>query len=271
MRKLYLFMILLGSVAPLSAQSWFSLTQPLSLAGTSATDNRRQGLFQNPALAAGLASPLLYAEYERRYDITELASKGLRFSYPFSHFTSSIDLRYSGFSAYHEILTGLGFARDFGGKFSLGLQFILDTRYAVESDAYYSSFYPQIGLCVPLTPNLLLAVTVINPYLVQIKYETDVRSLPSVYSMGLKLRISDAVDWRLQADQEISNKLRWGTAIDCSWFSSILLQVGVQYSGFFVPGLGAGFRYRKMQFDLTTGLHPLLGLTIAGGVSYQIN
>lgn len=268
MKKL-LLMALFGSLKLVYTQSWFPLSQPLSVSGTSVTDEHRRGLFQNPALLANTTHPLLFAEYDSRYGITELSSKGLQFSYPFSHFTVSADFRYSGFSAYHEMLAGLAFSRIFGDRFSMGLQFILDSRYAIETDRYYTTFYPQLGLTLPLSDNLLLGFSVTNPFMVKMKFETETRSLPSVYSLGLKLGLSESVNWRIQADQEISNQLRVGTAVDFNIIQKIGLQAGVQYIGYFVPAIGAGFYTKSMRYELTTTLHPLLGLTVAGGISYQ--
>lgn len=269
MRKLYLVTTLSGFVAIACSQSWFPLSHPLSIGGTSVTDIHRPGVFTNPAHAVNFANPLLFAVYDNRYGITELASKGLRFSYPFTHFSSSLDVRYSGFGSYHELLGGLSFARNFGGKFSMGLQFIVESRYAVESDRYYSALYPQLGITVPLSETLLLGVSVINPFATAMLYESETRSLASVYSVGVRMRFSESVCWRLQADQEISNRLRWGTAFEFDLLDKITVQAGVQHLDFFVPALGVGFAFSNLQFDLVSSLHPFLGPTAAGGLSYH--
>ena len=270
MKKLYLLMTLFGLILPGYTQAWFPLSFPLSAGGTSTTDTSRPELFQNPALVAYSVVPYLYTEYESRYGITELASKGLRFAYPFSHFTTSLDFRYTGFSAYHEMIGGLGFSRNFGTKFNMGLQLMVDVRYSVESNRYYPALYPHCGLTVPISDQLLLGVAVMNPFQSTMKYDSGERRLPSVYSLGLNYTFTDELCWRLQADQEISSKLRWGTAFEFEMLHGVRVQTGVHYSDFFVPELGFGFRLKKLQFDLVTTLHPQLGITLAGGLSYLL-
>lgn len=268
MKKLYLLMTLFGFVGLAYTQAWFPLSFPLSVGGSSVTDNSRPALFHNPALGASSRLPYLYAEYESRYGITELASKGLRFAYPFSHFATTVDFRYSGFSAYHEMIGGVGFSRNFSNKFCMGLQLMMEARYSVESDRYYFALYPHWGLTVPLTDHLLLGVAVMNPFQSTINYDSGKRSLPSVYSLGLKYMYTEELCWRLQADQEISNQLRWGTAFEFEMLQSVKVQMGVHYNDFFVPELGVGFQLNKLQFDVVATLHPQLGTTLAGGLSY---
>lgn len=262
--------LLLGFSLGVHAQSWFPLSHALSVGGTSVTDTHRTLLFQNPALISYARGSILSAEYESRYAITELDSKGLQFSYPFSHFTVSADVRYSGFETYHELLTGIGFSRDFGGKFGMGLQLIAESRYSVESDRYYTALYPHLGLYVPLSESLFIGFSIYNPFVMQLKYESGSRQLASVYSAGLKLLFSETVEWRLQADQEISNRLRLGTAIELTMNKQFSVQTGLSYHHFFVPSLGVGWYWKRLQFNLTSSLHPLLGVTLASGLSYQL-
>ena len=269
MKNFLLLTALSGLFQVLYSQSWFPLSHSLSAGGTSVTDTRRNSVFQNPALRSYKLSPQLAAEYEHRYAITELASKGLSFLYPFTHFTSSVDFRYSGFSAYHEMLAGIGFARNFGSKFSIGLQFITEARYAVEPDRYHLALFPQIGLAVPLSETLLIGITAYNPFIAAFHYESEVRDLPSVYSLGLSCRLAESVFWRPQADQEISNRLRSGTSVDFLLLEKIAVQAGVMYNDSFVPSLGLGFSGKNLLFDLTVAVHPLLGLSLAGGLTYQ--
>ena len=250
------------------SQSWFPLSYSLSVGGTSVTDTHRTLLFQNPALISYTGSAQLNAEYESRYAITELDSKGLQFSLPFSHFTVSAAIRYSGFEVYHEILSGIGFARDFGGKFGMGLQLIADSRYSVETDRYYTAIYPQLGVYIPLSATLFLGCSVFNPFQMKMNYESESRQLASVYSVGTKLCITEKVEWRLQADQEVSNRMRVGTAIEMELNSRLYLQTGVSYQSFLIPALGAGFDKSRFRFNLTASLHPVLGVMVASALSY---
>jgi len=270
MKNNFYLTLFLGCTLFANAQSWFPLSQPLSVGGTSVTDTHRVQLFQNPALTSYVTRPQLGVEYESRYAITELDSKGLHFSYPFSHFTMAADIRYSGFDAYHEILTGIGFSRNFGGKFAMGLQLIADSRYSVESDRYYTAFYPQLGLHVPVSSTLFLGFSAYNPFLMLIHYESGDRPIASVYSVGMKLLFSEKVEWRLQADQEVSNRLRVGTAVELLLHEGFFVQTGVYFNHFFVPSLGVGTKWNRWSFNLVASLHPQLGLMLASGLSYKL-
>lgn len=269
MKNSFSVALLLAFSLVVRSQNWFPLSYSLSVGGTQVTDTHRSVLFQNPALSSLLRHAQLGAEYESRYAITELDSKGLRFSYPFSHFTVTADVRYAGFDAYHELLTGIGFSRDFGGRFSMGLQLITESRYAVESDRYYTGFFPQLGLFVPLSSGVAIGFSAYNPFQAQLKYESESRPLPSVYSMGMKLQLSETVEWRIQADQEVSNRLRVGTAVELIFREKFFVQTGVSYHHFFVPSVGVGVEWNRLQFNLISSLHPILGLTIASGLFYR--
>jgi hypothetical protein len=251
-------------------QTPFPVFTSFSIAHTSVSDTSNWSSFQNPACLANVSHPELLFQSQSRYDVTFPGTNSLNIAYPFEYLNAGISIHYSGFSVWHEFFTGLAFARNFSGKFSLGLQFDLYSVFSYPSNRYFHALLAQGGLTLPLSKNFILGFHSFNIFNMKVKAEMTEIKIPSVFSLGGSWMISQDVSWRFQADKEIGSNYRFATGFDCYLGRNFLFQLGLYGYEYFVPCLGAGFAIKSYKFNLMTELHPQLGLVTSAGIQLSV-
>lgn len=270
MKSLYLMAVCLLCCLNSYQQVAYTIPTSVSAANTSVADTKNRTPFHNPACFAYDATSLLVTSFENRYILTNLATKSLALSYPTKYFSTGIAVYHYGFSALHELNTGIFFARNFSDKFSMGMQFNYHTIYLVQSNAYRGMIYPQIGLQIPINKHFLIACHIFNPFASNINTENRTIHLPSLYSLGIAYAFSQDLSWRLQMDKELRSQYRLATAFDYQFTKFTRFQLGISHQDYLVSSLAFGLRISDFWFDMTTELHPILGLNIISQLKYQI-
>jgi hypothetical protein len=268
------FFFLLMAFLPVfisTAQIAYPIPSSVSVANTSVSDEKNWSPFHNPASLSVIPTPHIGALFENRYIITALATKSFYTVYPLKQFVTGFLCAHHGFSLYHEIMLGMAFARDFSGKFSLGIQFNYHSTFFASSNKYYGTVYPQIGLNIPVQDNFLIGCHIFNPFGSHIKGELLTKFVPAVYSLGCSYDFSPDLCWRFQADKELGSNYRVATGFDYSMHKQTRFQVGFYANGLLVPCLGFGFGFSPFTFDLVAELHPLLGLNTIAQLQYSLN
>ena len=270
MKKLICYLMAALPTCFICTQAIHPVPSSVSVANTSTADVKNRTAFHNPATWSSCAQPQIVCSIEDRYLIPELATKTVMVLYPFQQFVSSLSFAHYGFSLYHEMIAGAAFVRDFSGKFSMGIQFNYHTAYFASSNKYHGTVYPQIGLLVPITPKIVFGFHVSNPFATGIKSEILTKYIPAIYSIGCSYSFSPEFSWRLQADKEIRSIYRIATAFDYIMMKHYRFQAGIYVHEYLVPCLGFGFDLGPFIFDVTTELHPLLGLNTIAQLQYNI-
>jgi len=240
-----------------------------SIANTSVSDSKSWTAFNNPALISYIDKAEIGIQYENRFIIKELSTKSFNAAYATDFVNTGLSFSYFGYSLYHEMLFGLGFARNFSDKFALGVQFNYLNAFFLASNNYKGSFFPQIGLNICLSPIFNLAFNTFNPFQANIKNEFTIKRIPSVFSLGTAYYFSDELVWRIQIDKEISSSYRFATGFDYEMLHFLKIKIGTYFNDYLVPCLGMGFKMSSFNFDLNGEFHPLLGVNSFASVKYH--
>lgn len=241
-----------------------------SIAQTSVADTRNWSAFNNPAILGYLEKPELGLEFENRYLLSELSTKSIQLALPSNLMNVGVSFSYFGYSLYHEMLCGLGFARNFSDKFAMGVQFNYYTAFYSATNSYNGALLPQIGLSIKLTSNFSLGFNTFNPFQTNIATQYSIKRIPSIFSAGTELLFSENLVWRSQIDKEISSSYSFKTGFDYQMLQNISIKLGAYGSDYLVPCLGFGFRSGSLQLDLNCEMHPLLGLNSIATIKYRI-
>ena len=271
MKRFFFFLMALLPVCISFPQIAYPVPSSVSVANTSVADIKNMSPVHNPASLSACPAPTLGIFFENRYIITELATKSFFAAYPTHNFVSAFSCIHHGFSLYHEIILGMAFARDFSGKFSLGMQFNYHAAYFASTNSYHGTIYPQIGLHLPVDDNWIIGFHVFNPFGSHIKGESLTKFVPAVFSLGFAYDFSAELCWRFQADKELSSNYRIATAFDYSIDKKTRFQLGIYGGEYLVPCLGFGFVLRPFTFDLIAEIHPLLGLNTIAQLQFGLN
>lgn len=269
MKKIIALFTLVVSCNLLYSQISNIIPSSSSIAQTSVSDTHSWTAFNNPAILGYLEKSEMGLQFENRYLLSELSTKSVQLALPSNLMNVGISFSHFGYSLYHEMLLGLGFARNFSDKFAMGVQFNYYTTFFTASNSYRGAFLPQVGLSVKLSRNFSLGFNSFNPFQTNINTELAIKRIPSVFSLGTEYFFSPELVWRTQIDKEISSTYRFATGFEYQMLQNLNLKLGAYSSDYLVPCLGLGFKTGSFLIDLNCEMHPLLGLNTMAAVKYQ--
>ncbi len=267
MKKFSLFSFLILHLN-IFAQVDYILPLSSTVAQMQITDEQHLSAFTNPSLYAYNTTTELAFAFDNRFLIPQLSTKSVMAAYNAGSVQTGLSFSYFGYSLYHEMMGGLAFARDFSGKFALGVQFNYYAAYFNASNEYHGAFFPQIGFRICLSPGFAIAGNVFNPFQTNIKTLYSIKRLPSVFSLGGSYKFSPDFEWRLQADKEVSSSFRLASGFDYILLEKFTFKAGAYYADYLVPCLGFAWKSGQLSLSLNTELHPVLGLNSGAMVSY---
>ena len=263
-----LFAILLLGQA-LHGQIATVIPSSASIAMTSVADTHTWSAFNNPAILGYLDKSELGLQVENRFLLKELSTKSIQFALPTALLNTGLSFSHFGYSLYHEMLFGVGFARNFSDKFAMGVQLNYYTAFFSASNSNHGTFLPQIGISVKLSPDFSLGFNTFNPFQSNIKTELVIKRLPSTFCLGTEYFFSGDFVWRTQVDKEVSSNYRFATGFEYQMLHNLAFKLGGYSSDYLVPCLGVGFKTRAFLIDLNCEMHPLLGLNTLAAIKYR--
>jgi len=268
MRKLVLSMFLFFIVYSY-AQIPEIISSSVSVAQTSVSDSRSWTALSNTAMLGYVTGSEIGIQIENRYFISQLSNKSIQVALPTNYMNVGVSFTHFGYSLYHEMITGLGFARNFSDKFSLGIQFNYYSAYFSALNSYRGALFPQVGLSVRFSPVFDVGFSIFNPFETNIQTELITKRLPSVFSLGSEYFFSPELVWRAQIDKEVSSNYRFATGFEYQMLQQFTLKLGGYGSDYLVSCLGLGFKTGAFYIDLNCDIHPLLGLNPLIAVKYK--
>jgi len=268
MKRIIPFLVLCFMNQYIRAQISNILPTTTSIANTSVSDTKEWMSFQNPATLGYVENTEIGTQLENRYLIPELSTKSIQLAVPTKLLNAGLSFSHFGYSLYHEMMIGAGFARNFSDKFAMGMQFNYYTAYFVASNSYRGAFLPQMGLSVKFSPNFSLGFHTFNPFQANVQTEFVTKRLPSTVSFGTEYFFSPEFVWRTQVDKELSSNYRFASGFEYQMLQQLSVKLGAYESDYLVPCLGFGFTIRRITLNLNCELHPVLGLNTLAGIKY---
>ncbi len=268
MRKFILIYLICSLSVYCFSQISDILASSISIAQTSVSDTHHWTAFNNPAILGYADKPEVGLQFENRYLISQLSTKTVQFELPTNFVNIGLSFSHFGYSLYHELIIGAGFARNFSDKFALGVQFNYYMAYFNPTNSYRGALLPQVGLSVNFSPVLNVGFTMFNPFQTNIQTEYVTKRLPSIFSLGSEYFFSPELVWRAQIDKEVSSNYRFATGFEYQMLQQFTVKLGAYCSDYLVSCLGFGFKTGFFRIDLNCNLHPLLGLNPLTSVKY---
>ena len=226
----------------------------------------------NPAVAAWCEDPTLHTNYFAHFLFTEISDENITFIYPLKNKQGTFagELLYTGFSALHTMGMKVNFAKQFGDKFSLGLNF--DYFQLATDQEYYgrkNSFTFEAGAQYKLNEKLVLGTYLFNPIQPKLSVITNER-IPFVFVTGAVYHFND--NFVLLADiKKIQKQEPTGhVGFRYSFSSKVQLQTGTSLNPL---GIHAGsiFILPKLHLSWSLQYQPILGFSSGIGIMYSFN
>lgn len=269
MMKIILLTIILSFSLFVNSQISNIIPSTSSISETSVADSHNWSAFNNPAMLGYIEKSEFGFQFENRYLLSQLSTKSVQVGLHSNLLNVGVSFSHFGYSLYHEMIVGLGCARNFSNKFAMGVQFNYYTAYFSASNSYHGALLPQIGLSTKFSPDFSMGFNVFNPFQTNIKTEFVVKRIPSIFSLGSEYFFSPEFVWRTQIDKEVNSNYRFATGFEYRMLEFLSVKLGAYGSDYLVPCIGMGFNAGLFLVDLNCELHPLLGLNTMAAVKYQ--
>lgn len=224
--------------------------------------------FHTPASLATQQGVLLQASFENRYLTKELFNESMSLGLATKYLNVGVALAHFGYGDYHELLSGIAFARNFGNRLNIGIQVNYYALYFSELGRYRGAVTAQVGMQCRVVREFYLAFHVHNPTFSKIRTVAMPVTLPAIFSLGAMHIINEQVNWVAQVDKDVYGSWRWALGVEYAPFKEFAVRAG-GYGQPFVPTLGVGLRFGEFRFNLHCEYHLRLGLCTTGGLSYR--
>jgi hypothetical protein len=257
------------SCSLLQAQTYITVPASTTVADASVAENKAYAAFQNPAAVASVNLLTLGISYENKYIINELAVKSISFVLPTNFVNIAAQASYTGFNLYNELLGGIALSRNFGNVFQFGVQANYYSVYFAEVNKRYATFIPQLGAMILLSPAVNIGFSCFNPSQIVLKTASTPKIIPAVFSLGAKWTMSSSFDILLQLDKNLSAGYRIAGGFEYQLKNVLTIQTGAYHAQYLVPTLGFGCQLKGLKMNLSTNLHPVLGLNSRAAVYYS--
>jgi hypothetical protein len=177
-----------------------------------------------------------------------------------------LSANYYGYKYYNETKIGLAYARRFGQKFSLGVQFDYLRMMIFENGS--KSFYTfEVGMQYKPWKVLTIGAHIYNPVPYKVEKVFDER-LPTVIKFGLGYEPSVKVLLSAEYEQDIHYKPQFKGGIEYRPVKYLSIRAGAQTTPF-SASFGIGVNVKGLNIDLASSYHPLLGFTPQAAIIYS--
>ena len=272
MKKLYIiFLLIIPIVGIINAQIAPVVPSSTSIANAAVAAQDDWSAFQNTAALAHIDKLEIAMQYENHSMIKEMSWKSAQAGINAKYVNVGVSFSYFGYSLYNEMIAGIGLARNFGDKFSMGLQFYYYSAYFSmgEENRYRSALLPQMGISSRIFPNFTVGFNAFNPFQTNIKTTYTEKRIPSIYSIGTNYEFANNLVWLAQIDKEVSSNYRFATGFEYSMLQQLTVKLGAYRTDYLVPCFGVGLHLDHLYFSLNGELHPQLGLNTMANLKYR--
>jgi hypothetical protein len=270
MKRLLFFFILLIFHQYLFSQINNGIPSSIGIAGTSVADTRSINIFKNPSGIAYAEQTSFAYQYENKYIINELSLNSAQALIHTSLVNADLSLAYFGYSLYHEILVGAGFARNFSDKFSIGLRFVYLSAYFSQDNFYKGALLAQTGLMFRITPKFTIGFETFNPFQTAIRTGYSTKKIISLFSIGIEHSVTGEFVWRAQIDKEVGSAYRFAGGFEYLILDKINFKLGLSADDYLAGAGGIGLYLSRFNLDFNCGVHPILGISPSVGVRYKM-
>lgn len=222
----------------------------------------------NQAGLARLERPTAGVYFENKFLLDALNFGAGAVAYPTSSGVFAFNFTHFGFDLYGENKFGLGYARDFGERFSTGIQLNYHHTRLAEDYGSRGNLSFEIGTIFEILPDLHIGAHLFNPTRSKVADYANER-IPTILRTGFSYTFSEKVIVVLEAEQSSEQKATFKAGIDYHIldYFSIRGGIGTRPAS---NAFGFGFRLGSLQIDLASSYHYVLGYSPQVSLVYEL-
>lgn len=234
------------------------------MGGASVTNSDAFSIFANQAGLARINafSAALYGE--NRFLQSDLSLYSIGAALPVGGGAFGIGIQYFGTTDYNEKQLRIGYGRVLFEKLSLGIE--LDgISIGMGEYGNKTAFTFGIGLLYDINTNFKVGAHIYNPLRLQITDQENDR-LPMILKVGIAFEPSDKATVILETEKNMDKKFIVKAGVEYRIVEKLYIRGGFSTN----PGqssLGVGVNLGAVKIDLSSSIHPALGVTPMVSVS----
>lgn len=205
--------------------------------------------------------------FENRFQIKELSFGAVAVAYPSLSGVLAVNFTYFGFELYNETKIGLAYARDFGERFSAGVQLNYHHTHIGEDYGSQGNLTFEAGIIFAITQELSIGTHLFNPARAKIGDFADER-IPTIFRTGLSYRFSSRVVLVTEIEKSVNHDPAFKAGVEYQISDPIFLRGGIGTNPT-TNAFGFGFEWGHVQVDMATSFHHILGYSPQISLIYQ--
>lgn len=213
--------------------------------------NNQAGMVSCSTLVCGI-----YAE--NRFMMKELGYQAGFLLIPARPGVAGLSFTRYGHAAYNENELGITYARSFGLHFHAGLQLTYSFIFAMEKEYRYSQAGFAAGIITQLTPDLFLALHIVDPVNWQTGKNGGIRTGNSLLQMGMAYHLSEKIVLTAQAEKEPAGSIQVMAGFEYQLSPALTFRSGIMAHPVQVS-FGTGTHWKRLFIDLSATMHQQLG------------
>ncbi|WP_443939096.1 hypothetical protein [Pedobacter sp. MW01-1-1] len=220
----------------------------------------------NPSGITNLSTTTLSLAYTKHLFSNEVSTQAFVAVFPIKNNFPALSAQRYGFSAYSENKIGFGYAKKFGSRLSLGLNF----NYHQLKIAQYgstNSFSVDVGAMYQFNTKFLLGIYTSNPSKQNYTNTSLAANIPTSYTIGASFLASDKVLLATTVAKIINQVLDVRLGIDYKIIHALSLRAGLSAKPF-KQYFGFGLNYRKFKMDMASAYNANLGYSPQISIGY---
>lgn len=224
-------------------------------------------VYHNQANLAGLENMAASVHYENRFMVKQLSMQGAAFALPTKSGVFGVSFSRFGYSQYNESKYGLAFAKAFGENFYAGVQLNYLNTHIGEGYGNKGAFTAELGIRATLAKGFHLGFHAYNVTRSKMADYNNER-IPTILRLGLQYDFSERVFLAAEVEKDIDHKPIFKAGAEYHFVKAFYLRAGVATNPYLNTfGLGLEIA-EKLRLDVATSIHPVLGISPQGSLSY---
>lgn len=224
---------------------------------------------QNQAGMAWIKNFSAGVYYENRFGIKELGLKSGAIVMPTKSGVLGLSVSNFGYSQFNENKIGLAYAKNFGEKFSAGVQLDYLTTHIGENYGNSGTVAAEAGLHYKLNSKLTAGAHVFNPTRAKVAEYNDERA-PTIFKLGLSYTFSDKLIVAIESEKDIQYEPVMKAGVEYHPIQTLYFRTGIS-SNPTMNSFGFGLELSNFNIDFATSYHRTLGFSPQVSLVFHVN
>ena len=270
-KKYTLFVVLIGIMCfskKVSGENWPVGGKAAGMSNASVTLTDFWSVHSNQAGLTGVKTFSAGIYYENRFGLKQLSLKSGAVVMPTKAGVFALSMSYFGYSQFNETKTGLAYAKNFGTKFSAGVQLDYLATHIAENYGNSSALAAEIGLRYQINKNIAIATHVFNPTRAKVAAYNDERA-PTIFKLGVSYMFSQKVILAVESEKDIQYNPVFKAGIEYHPIKSIYFRTGISTNPV-LNSFGFGLELSNFNLDFAASYHQVLGFSPQVSLIYHV-